>query len=155
MASTPLEKVSSRLQHLDSSSGSAKELVMPKSLLHQCQTHLWQILNPWQESQYCKHLKALWKVVSERGALWDGFVAEARGSVMSIGGAVWARLEVRFANWPWKLLAGFMMDEHGKMVVRLQAMLYARKHCCRPPRAHTLGCGKNKIRNRLELRTCL
>ena len=56
---TPLDKLSNRLQHLDSVGSGIMELVSPTGLLHECQIHLWALLNDWSELEHSSDLDTL------------------------------------------------------------------------------------------------
>ena len=93
---TPLDKLSNRLQHLDSVGSGIMELVSPTGLLHECQIHLWALLNDWSELEHSSDLDTL----DHHFFSPDGFVDAARGYVLALSAQVWALEAMRLVNNP-------------------------------------------------------
>jgi hypothetical protein len=97
MGTAPVDFLSHRLQHLDHHGGSLLELTdrSDRCLLYETQRKYWQLLNPWHpdgSSQFesvCWHLEALHRDM-------EAVVNNSRGCCVSLGAAVWARLEGRY-----------------------------------------------------------
>ena len=110
-ATEPIDYLSNRLQHLDTVGSSLKELVSENGLLTQFQEHVWFLLNPWSAEE-SRHSQKLWGIFSylQRmcGADFDGkaCISDLRGYLLSVASAVWARLQLQYFNWPWKLVRG-------------------------------------------------
>ena len=110
LATQPVDRLSASCQHLDHHSGAAREVTSPNGSLYRCQRHLWSLLNAWERStaqaaQVSAVRHHLGSGLQAQDALWT--------AVLEIGGAVWARLEVTYGNWPWLLLACADDGEHG------------------------------------------
>ena len=109
------DHMSARLQHLDSTKGSAlKELVSSTGCLSQLQTHTWSLLNPWvgDDNVHSQKLKVLMDHLQhfcgddfDQQACYD----DLRGFTLSVSSAMWARMSLKFWNWPWRILRGVLV----------------------------------------------
>jgi hypothetical protein len=98
VGTAPLDKLSSRLQHLDSVGSACAELSMPRGVLYTCQTHLWSLLNDWSLMRHSDK----WQVVVSHLGDAATLQQESRLALLSISGHVWSRLELRYGGWPWR-----------------------------------------------------
>ena len=116
LTTQPLDFLSARLQHLDATSTARGELAAKNGLLLQCQQSLWLLLNAWKDSQTAECFTA---VLSDLRATqgdhfdFEAMLAEFYRATLEVGSAVWARLEVRFTSWPWKLITGLWPPRYG------------------------------------------
>ena len=128
----PMDKLSNRLQHLDASSSALLELTLdskgPKNPFHACQEHLWQVSNPFYESRRSQHLSVLWDHLAAAGCCRETLVNDARKAATTLASQVWARCEVRFQSWPYRLLAWPMLDKAGRD--QLQEVFWNADACC-------------------------
>ncbi len=103
--SEPLDRLSARVQHLDAHGMTMAELCVERGLLYQCQAHLWQLLNPWRAiPKRGEYVKALWFHLKLQGVNRNILVDGTRAAAVEIGCQVYARMTLRFLNWPWRLL---------------------------------------------------
>ncbi len=101
LAAAPLEKLSLTLQHLDAEGGSVVQVVRTDSLFHECQLELWHLLNPGPTGVIgaAPQVLAMLRYGNE-----GQFLLRLRAAVLGLAAAVWARLEITFASWPWRVL---------------------------------------------------
>jgi hypothetical protein len=96
IGTAPVDHMSLRLQHLDHTQGSMRELVdqRPQGLLPTAQHHLWQILNTWRASDRSGQLATLEWLMKSLSADAD-LTDSARATCTGIAAAVWTRLQLR------------------------------------------------------------
>lgn len=110
-ATEAIDHLSARLQHLDASGYALKELVSPTGLLLKVQRHTWSLLNPWavQQLEQNEHALKLSTLLDHlRDFVGESFDKQAcydefRGFTLTVSSAIWARLELKFWSWPWRL----------------------------------------------------
>ena len=95
VATTPLDKLSARLQHLDTVGSSLAELAdgRPKGLLAKCQRHFWRLMGQLY-SEVPSELGAVDHHFRSPGDLPD----QARSVILGLAASVWSRLEVGLAS---------------------------------------------------------
>jgi hypothetical protein len=128
IAEAPIDCLSNRLQHLDSTGGAMMELTQhgPEGCLAQCQRKYWEVNNPWSEGSCNSHLPTLlWHLGSEPDL---HVVDELRSRTVGLAAAVWSRLELRYHWWPWRLFAGLIMSMPDRRA--LYAEFFATPKCC-------------------------
>jgi hypothetical protein len=93
----PLDQLSHRLQHLDFHRGSLAELsdFSAKGVLRVSQVHLWQICNPWFDSERNRFLPALQWHLEARGSNADLVLNSVRSTCVGLAASVWSRLELK------------------------------------------------------------
>jgi hypothetical protein len=116
ISTAPVDALSNRLQHLDHAGGSMLELTDPREggALAKCQRSLWEIANPWAESERDGCCPALWWHL--RHSLDEGIepIGFCRAKTIGLAAAVWCRLELRFHSWPWRLLSLPLLSSEGQ-----------------------------------------
>ena len=112
-ATEALDHLSARLQHLDSCGYALKELVNPSGLLYEFQRHTWSLLNP-RAVAVSEHSQKLSTILTHlRNFAGDSFDTQGcyddfRGYTLTIASAVWARMELKFWDWPWRIVRGVL-----------------------------------------------
>lgn len=106
VAVAPLDLLSHRLQHRDHTGGSVSELIdrSDNGLLLTTQATYWHLLNPWHPDCTSKELEALWWVLEGYGKARDASIADSRAVCLELTAAVWVRLELKYHNWPFRIL---------------------------------------------------
>ena len=130
LLSMPLDKVSARLQHLDDVGSGLGELTMDRGLLEACQREYFCLMDGMFGSDRfgsdCqdKRLEAL----DHHFGSPDGLASRARGIILSLAANVWVRLELRFLEFPWKLIGSQFASRAGRLQI-FQDFFDARP-CC-------------------------
>ena len=82
VAIAPADRLSLRLQHLDTRGSTVLELVQAGGCLFQCQQSFWELMNPWYKSERSGHMPALeWHLERVEDA---SFVDACRAKVVGI-----------------------------------------------------------------------
>lgn len=119
-ATEAVDHVSARLQHLDVAGHSMRELVSPHGVVYGFHQHTWSLLNPASDLGSDAHRLKLAALVSYFASLPTGGGTESeiyedlRGYVLSVSAAVWARLDLKYASWPWRLFRGIIGEEFAR-----------------------------------------
>ena len=109
----PPTALSSRLQHLDDTGSTMVELTQPNGALSRCQSALWDASNPWcdyQPNEMGRYVDACSHLLRDRGGTHSAFLEELRNAALGLSASVWL-LQVRYSNWPWRLLSGHHMTD--------------------------------------------
>jgi hypothetical protein len=109
IAVAPVDKISGKLQHLDSMQVLASD--KPDAILPSCQRELWQLGNPQVASPKQDFVPALWWHVEARGSDRNAFLDMVRQTLVRLGAVVWCRLELKYLWWPCILLLGPSLSE--------------------------------------------
>ena len=109
----PVQVLSSRLQHLDATSGAAVELTKHCGPIEQCMIDLWSAVFSEERFKLRQYLAAGMEIVSSRGGSTFDYIESVRNDAVHLSATVWL-LHLRFKNWPWKLLSGHLMNEEEK-----------------------------------------
>ncbi len=124
LASGPVDKLSARIQHLDTTGDSMRELVAEPGLLGQTAKDLWRIIHGDAAISLLSHVLPV---------LLCRVCWALRVATMEIAAGLWSRLENRYRNWPFRLLRGKQPPRNGDMredVGNLHNEFWTAKECC-------------------------
>ena len=107
VTTSPLDRLSLHLQHLDHNRSSMRELTdtRPSGMLLSAQSQLWAIANSWTDQRLSQQMDTLTWILDGMEGAEDSF-DNIRSASVGAAAAVWCRLELRCSRFPCFLDAG-------------------------------------------------
>ena len=122
------------MQHLDVGGYTLKELVSSSGILQAFHAHVWALLNPWSAGS--AHSQKMFTMVShlceyvgpgfDRQKCYNKF----RAFTLTIGAAIWARMDLKYSAWPWRLLRGVRTSADTTLADAELNAFYNEDKCC-------------------------
>jgi len=137
LVTAPVDRLSSRLQHLVNrtgnilgtaglaSAGGGAGGALAACLA--CQRHLWGLVNGWDDS--CPQAVLVNAVKHHLGHTASSHDA-LRAAALSVGAAIWARLEVLYGAWPWRLFTSGEQAGRTGCDLEVRRPFLAEHECC-------------------------
>ncbi|CAK0894137.1 unnamed protein product [Prorocentrum cordatum] len=108
LVTLPIDHMSLRLQHLDATDGgSVAELcdTSDKGIIASTHMKYWELCNVWAASAGSEYSRSLWWYLEAvADSTEEQFLDNLRRHCVGLSAAVWARIEIKYSNWPYRLM---------------------------------------------------